>query len=497
MPSEETRIAFVQNLVFTPQSRINWNFLQLAGLPSAMERPGTVSDNKITDDSFAWETKSEESDFNFPPWAFDNEPRNTETSEPHTKSLHEELAQLSSPSTADAVPSFEMNSHLSKVSPSAHAMERPSRVSDNKVTDDSFAWETKSEESDFEIPPWAFDNEPWNTETSEPHPQSLHEELAQISSPSTADAVLNFEMNSHLSKVGRLETGEKEKESAKEEPSGRVLSSVAYSWSSDLSRKTDSYGLASDRFQHEPPSFGASEPTEMKQSYEKTEEKSPGEKRQGKAASKKKENHQCDMCGKSFAFPYLLRNHKALHNDERLYHCRLCSAKFHTRKSLASHQWRHRTDKPHQCEVCGKGFTTRGHLTVHKGGHTGKKPYKCEVCGKSFTTQRYLIVHKKIHTGQKPHKCEVCGKGFIHRKDLIVHKRKHTGEKPHKCEVCGKGFTQRGHLIVHTRIHTGEKPFQCRTCGMNFRESGCLARHQKVHSDQIETVRVWNLFNPI
>ncbi len=108
----------------------------------------------------------------------------------------------------------------------------------------------------------------------------------------------------------------------------------------------------------------------------------------------------------------------------------------------------------HICGECGKSFKNKGHLPRHLRMHTGEKPHSCDECGKSFIQKSNLTAHLRIHTGEKPHSCDGCGKSFTQKSNLTAHLRIHTGEKPHSCDECGKSFTQKGNFTTHLKKHT-------------------------------------------
>lgn len=147
-------------------------------------------------------------------------------------------------------------------------------------------------------------------------------------------------------------------------------------------------------------------------------------------------------------------------------------------------------EKVHNCLECGKRFATPSSLKDHRNEHSGDKPYKCkfEDCAMRFKSKQLLCRHLKKH--ECAHKCmfEGCGKRFAFRERLIVHQKIHSNERPLVCpwEGCGKRFKWTNSLQGHKRTHTGEKPFQCtyQGCGRHFGYKVDLTRHLRTHNGQ-------------
>ena len=142
----------------------------------------------------------------------------------------------------------------------------------------------------------------------------------------------------------------------------------------------------------------------------------------------------------------------------------------------------------HICSYCGRSFAVNSSLIYHIRTHTGEKPYSCSYddCGKRFAQKTNLTAHLRTHTGEKPYPCSYddCGKSFAQKSGLTYHLRTHTGEKPFSCGECGRRFAYNSSLTRHLRTHTGEKPYLCSygDCGRSFTNKGSLTVHLRTHA---------------
>ena len=55
----------------------------------------------------------------------------------------------------------------------------------------------------------------------------------------------------------------------------------------------------------------------------------------------------------------------------------------------------------HECDVCEKSFRDSNSLKAHMRIHTNEKPYECEVCEMKFRHSGSLKTHMRIHTNEK------------------------------------------------------------------------------------------------
>jgi uncharacterized Zn-finger protein len=77
----------------------------------------------------------------------------------------------------------------------------------------------------------------------------------------------------------------------------------------------------------------------------------------------------------------------------------------------------------HECDVCEKTFSSLDTLQKRMRIHTKEKPYECDVCEKRFTQSGNLKRHMVIHTNERPYECHVCEKRYRQLSGLKYHMR--------------------------------------------------------------------------
>ena len=124
----------------------------------------------------------------------------------------------------------------------------------------------------------------------------------------------------------------------------------------------------------------------------------------GSGSSEEEEAQHCPRTGYEAAYGYGETLHRELQYNELI-------------------------SRPFQCQVCGKRFMQPGVLKTHLLIHKGERPFACEVCKKRFLLAWHLRRHALTHSGVKPYACDLCGKEFNQSSNLKRHFPTHSREK--------------------------------------------------------------------
>ncbi|KAM9467403.1 uncharacterized protein Hap1MRO34_014182 [Clarias gariepinus] len=208
-------------------------------------------------------------------------------------------------------------------------------------------------------------------------------------------------------------------------------------------------------------------------------------------------------CGRRFSYSQALRRHRTVHSirtsppsDEEaelkkgepqddepyMYSCLYCSESFSSLSARREHHKTHPEDDLKRCNDCGKRLSCQAALIRHKQGHEGERQHKCLLCGSSFVCTTSFKRHMLMHRPERPYHCS-CGKGFTYKGALLSHQRAHTTERRYRCSHCNRCFLYPGELRKHERTHSNEKPYLCPHCGKSFKRERILRAHVAGHTE--------------
>ena len=75
-----------------------------------------------------------------------------------------------------------------------------------------------------------------------------------------------------------------------------------------------------------------------------------------------------------------------------------CGKKFSVFNGMQKHMRAvHAESRDYNCEICGKAFKMPDVLKKHRLIHDNERKYKCNICGKGFNASGSLWHHRKVH----------------------------------------------------------------------------------------------------
>ena len=83
----------------------------------------------------------------------------------------------------------------------------------------------------------------------------------------------------------------------------------------------------------------------------------------------------------------------------------------------------------HKCDICFKSCASNFALKEHYRIHTGERPFECDICSASFARKYMLQDHVAAHVGEFRFKCGTCSKSFRRKYKLTDHIATHTGKQ--------------------------------------------------------------------
>ncbi|VDI58875.1 Hypothetical predicted protein [Mytilus galloprovincialis] len=210
---------------------------------------------------------------------------------------------------------------------------------------------------------------------------------------------------------------------------------------------------------------------------------------------------KCEVCGKMLN-KYSLKNHMTkVHGEKEKAACPHCGRLVNQSYMNAHIEEMHNKvktvdeRKKKVCDICGKVFKRPGLLKTHMVVHTGERPYVCEVCDRSFGYKTALNTHYATHKGFKPHKCKFCTSSFWLISQCKAHMKSDHGyidpDLKHACHCCDKRFKHLAGLRLHMdethpEMVPGPKFYPCHKCKKEFKYRKSLREHVAVCSPGTE-----------
>ena len=176
-------------------------------------------------------------------------------------------------------------------------------------------------------------------------------------------------------------------------------------------------------------------------------------------------NFVCAECGRRYSSKTALSAHMWIHSAEPRHRCSVCGKAFRWYVTWKRHLWLHgvSVNRSHNCSVCRKYFASPYLLRDHMRSHSGEKPFMCFRCGRRFAHKSSLLSHQKCSHSAEKSTCAECGKS-IRAPRMPEHMRTVHRDVRYRCPHCELEFRQRDWLDWHAMSHEGPRPFVCESC---------------------------------
>ncbi|KAM3968988.1 uncharacterized protein ACR2FA_002923 [Aphomia sociella] len=191
----------------------------------------------------------------------------------------------------------------------------------------------------------------------------------------------------------------------------------------------------------------------------------------------------CDVCGKNYKTPQILKDHLNSHKEMQCPYCFKNLKTSYYKEHIRNHETKERTRKRHyyNCNYCTYKSVNKCTLNAHINKvHLHIRPFVCDICCKGFHKKSTLTEHIRIHGNRKELTCELCGESYVCNRTLKEHLRLHTGDKPYRCEICDEKFASSGRRLEHCKRKHGEKTESCLVCDKKFSIRKEVNRHMKI-----------------
>ncbi|CAL4108790.1 unnamed protein product [Meganyctiphanes norvegica] len=238
-----------------------------------------------------------------------------------------------------------------------------------------------------------------------------------------------------------------------------------------------------------------------------------------KAGKIKKKVH-CTVCSYRCTNKWRLKDHMAIHSDEKPFTCDQCDFKTKHKLSLKMHtENKHDGKKSQECTLCEFKCTTKPQMLKHMTEHLHEQTFACiepdcdfetknvdeitehidthdalqksVMCPKcEFTgyTKEHIKAHMRTHKKKKAYKCTYpdCDYRGAKKEYLKLHLMRHAGEKPHQCQHCEYRCVSKSKLLTHLTIHSDNKPHQCHICDYKCALKDALNKHIRTHTKPLK-----------